>query len=88
MSPAPMQMTLTSKRQATFPAEVCAAMRLQPGARLEIVPGVKPDEWVIRPFRIRTERLAPLQGRLRRGAGSFDPAKSRETPKDYAALRD
>ena len=31
MSLAAMQMTLTSKRQATFPAEVCAAMRLQAG---------------------------------------------------------
>ena len=83
-----MQMTLTSKRQATFPAEVCAAMRLQPGARLEIVPGVKPDEWVIRPFRIRAERLAPLHGRLRRGAGTFDPGKFRVIPKEHAALRD
>ena len=83
-----MQITLTTKRQATFPAEVCEAMRLKPGARLEIVPGVRADEWVIRPFRIRSERLAPLQGRLRRGAGSFEPASFRDTPKDYAALRD
>ena len=83
-----MQITLTTKRQATFPAEVCEAMRLKPGARLEIVPGTGPDEWLIRPFRIRAERLAPLQGRLRRGEGSFDPQTFRDTPKDYAALRD
>ena len=83
-----MQITLTAKRQATFPVEVCEAMRLKPGARLEIVAGAGPDEWVIRPFRIRSERLAPLQGRLRRGAGSFDLARFREAPKDYAALRD
>ena len=83
-----MQITLTSKRQATFPVEVCEAMRLKPGARLEIVPGAGPDEWLIRPFRIRSERLAPLQGRLRRGAGSFESGSFRETPKDYAALRD
>ena len=83
-----MQITLTTRRQATFPAEVCEAMRLKPGARLEIVPGTGPDEWLIRPFRIRAERLAPLQGRLRRGAGSFDPQTFRDTPKDYAALRD
>lgn len=83
-----MQITLTSKRQATFPAEVCEAMRLQPGARLEIVPGGQPGEWVIRPFRIRAERLAPLQGRLRRGVGTFDLKTFRDTPKDHAALRD
>ena len=83
-----MQITLTSKRQATFPLEVCEAMRLKPGARLEIVPGAAPDEWVIRPFRICVERLAPLQGRLRRGAGTFDLTAFREAPKDHAALRD
>ena len=83
-----MQITLTSKRQATFPVEVCEAMRLKPGARLEIVAGAGPDEWVIRPFRIRLERLAPLQVRLRRGTGSFEKGTFRDTPKDYAALRD
>ena len=83
-----MQITLTAKRQATFPAEVCEAMRLKPGARLEIVPSGEPDEWIIRPFRIRSERLAPLRGKLRRGAGSFDLKTFRDTPKDYAALRD
>lgn len=83
-----MQITLTANRQATFPAEVCEAMRLSPGARLEIVPGNQPDEWIIRPFRIRSERLAPLKGRLRRGAGRFDVKAFREAPKDHAALRD
>lgn len=83
-----MQITLTAKRQATFPAEVCEAMRLKPGARLEIVPGTVPDEWLIRPFRIRAERLAPLQGKLRRGEGAFDLQAFRDTPKDHAALRD
>lgn len=81
-----MQITLTAKRQATFPME--EAMRLKPGARLEIVAGAGPDEWVIRPFRIRSERLAPLKGRLRRGTGSFEKGIFRDTPKDYAALRD
>ena len=83
-----MQITLTSKRQATFPTEVCEAMNLKPGARLEIEPGTGPGEWVIRPFRIRSERLAPLRGKLRRGAGSFATGTFRDTLKDYAALRD
>jgi hypothetical protein len=55
---------------------------------LEIVPGTVPDEWLIRPFRIRAERLAPLQGKLRRGEGAFDLQAFRDTPKDHAALRD
>ncbi len=83
-----MQITLTSKRQATFPIEVCKAMHILPGARLEIVPGIQPDEWVIRPFRIRSERLAPLKGLLRRGVGKFNLETFRNTPKDYASLRD
>ena len=83
-----MKITLTAKRQATFPAEVCEAMHLQPGARLELLPSGRADEWIIRPFRIRAERLAPLKGKLRQGAGTFDLKTFRETPKDYASLRD
>ena len=83
-----MQITLTTKRQATFPVEVCEAMHITQGSRLEIMPGNQPDEWIIRPFRIRSERLAPLKGKLRRGVGSFDLKAFRDTPKDYAPLRD
>jgi len=83
-----MQITLTVKRQATFPLEVCKAMHIEQGARLEILPGSQPDEWLIRPFRIRSERLAPLKGQLRRGVGAFDLKTFRSTPKDYASLRD
>lgn len=62
-------------------------MRLAPGDRLEIVPGGAPDEWTIRPFRIRQEHLAPLRGKLRKGVGTFDLATFRDSPKDHAALR-
>ncbi len=83
-----MQITLTSKRQATFPVEVCKAMGLKPGSRLEVEPGEHPDEWVIRPFRLQEEKLAPLRGRLKQGAGTFDLQAFRDSPKDHAALRD
>ena len=83
-----MQITLTAKRQATFPLEVCEAMHIEPGARLEILPGPQPDEWLIRPFRIRSERLVPLKGQLRRGVGAFDLKAFGATPKDHALLRD
>lgn len=83
-----MKITLTAKRQATFPVEVCRAMNLVPGTRLEITPSDRPDEWIIRPYRIREELLAPLKGRLPKAEGSFDVAAFRESPKDHAALRD
>ena len=83
-----MQITLTSKRQATFPAEVCKAMDLLPGSRLEIVPGSTPHEWILRPFRISSDRLAPLRGKLQRGQGIFKIGRFRSASKDYAALRD
>jgi len=83
-----MQITLTSKRQATFPMEVCEAMRLMPGDRLELVAGPRSDEWVLRPIRIRHEQLAPLKGKLPRGTRSFNLEVFRKSAKDYAPLRD
>ena len=83
-----MQITLTSKRQATFPVEVCRSMEIVPGSRLEIIPGSQSGEWIIRTFRIQSQKLAPLKGKLKRGAGSFDLNRFRESSKDYASLRD
>lgn len=83
-----MQITLTSKRQATFPAEVCEAMGVQRGSRLELLPGDKPDEWLIRPFRVRKELLAPLKNKIASGIPGFHLAEWREKPRDHAALRD
>jgi len=40
---------LTSKRQATFPRELCEALELEPGDELELVPRIEDGEkvWVI-----------------------------------------
>lgn len=83
-----MRIILKSKRQVTLPAEVCELMQIKLGAKLEIAPGNQPDEWSIQPFRIHQERLAPLQGKLKKGMGSFDLQAFRDLPKDNASLRD
>ncbi len=83
-----MQITLTTKRQATFPISVCEAMKIQPGDRLEIIPGTHEEEWVIRPARIRESNLAPLAGMIKKGLGTFELNTFRNSPKDHAKLRD
>ena len=42
---------LTSKRQATFPVEVCEALGLEPGDEIELAPRSEDGEriWILRP---------------------------------------
>ena len=44
-------LTLTSKRQATFPARLCKELNLNPGDRIEVEPAELSGEqvWVLRP---------------------------------------
>jgi bifunctional DNA-binding transcriptional regulator/antitoxin component of YhaV-PrlF toxin-antitoxin module len=44
-------LTLTSKRQATFPAETCDALGLKPGDVIDLEPRVENGErrWLLRP---------------------------------------
>jgi AbrB family looped-hinge helix DNA binding protein len=65
-----MIIKVTSKRQVTFPARVLDALGVGPGDRLELEES--PAGFVLRARRIDVSRLAPLRGRLRRGAGTFD----------------
>ena len=50
-----MHVTLTAKRQVTFPAKVLAELGVAPGDRLEIVRGR--NGFTIRPMRIDVSRL-------------------------------
>jgi AbrB family looped-hinge helix DNA binding protein len=80
-----MIVKITSKRQVTFPARVLKALGVGPGDRLELHEG--PEGFVLRPRRIDPSRLAPLRGKLRRGAGTFDLETFREQKHD-PTLRD
>jgi AbrB family looped-hinge helix DNA binding protein len=78
-----MLITITSKRQATFPAMVLEAMGAKPGDRLELIE--TPDGFLLRARRMDPKRLAPLRARLRRGQGSFDGETLGLTPRSWFA---
>ena len=80
-----MLIRITSKRQATFPARVLDALGVGPGDRIRLEES--DDGFVLRPERIRSDLLAPLRGKLRRGVGEFDIRAFRERPHD-PSLRD
>ena len=71
-----MHITITSKRQVTFPAHVLDALGVKPGDRLELQPS--PDGFLLRAKRVDASRLAPLRGKLNRGAPTFDIHTFRE----------
>lgn len=73
-----MFVKVTAKRQVTFPARVLQALGVKPGDRLEIREGAQGFE--LHPHRIDLGRLAPLRGKLRRGAGTFDLEAFRARP--------
>lgn len=77
--------TVTAKRQVTFPAFVLDALGVEPGARLELLAG--PDGYLLRAKRVDRSRLAPLHHKLRRRRGAFDIEAFRGRPHD-PALRD
>ncbi len=80
-----MFITITSKRQVTFPAHVLDALGVKPGDRLELQSS--PDGFLLRPKRVDTSRLAPLRGKLKPGAPAFDVHTFREQA-HAPALRD
>jgi bifunctional DNA-binding transcriptional regulator/antitoxin component of YhaV-PrlF toxin-antitoxin module len=47
------RITLTTKRQATFPARLCAELNLRPGDAIEVISAELSGErvWVLRPCR-------------------------------------
>ena len=56
---------LTSKRQATFPAELCKEMGIQPGDQLQLIAGTRNGErvWTLKPVH---KGPAPYFGVLRK----------------------
>ncbi|MFZ5805667.1 MAG: AbrB/MazE/SpoVT family DNA-binding domain-containing protein [Verrucomicrobiota bacterium] len=82
-----MVVKLTHKRQVTFPKEVCRRLGLKPGSRVELVLRNHGREWLLKPLRLRKEKLAPLRGKLKKGRGTFDMEAFRAQKKNYARLR-
>ena len=80
-----MHITITSKRQVTFPAHVLDALGAKPGDRLELHPS--PDGFVLRAKRVDASRLAPLRDKLSKTAPAFDIHTYREQT-HAPALRD
>lgn len=72
-----MLVTVTSKRQVTFPAHVLASLGAGPGDRLELQPS--PDGFLLRAKRVDAARLAPLRGKIK-AAAPFDINTFREQP--------
>ena len=81
-----MVIKLTSKRQATLPREVCEALGVEEGSRLELQPSEIPGEWRLRPLRVDHAKLAPLRGHLK-GDAPVDMEKFRARKKDHGQLR-
>ena len=80
-----MFVKITAKRQVTFPARVLEALGVKPGDRIALEEG--PDGYILRARIIDRTRLAPLHGKLRRGAGTFNLEAFRDKLHDRA-LRD
>jgi AbrB family looped-hinge helix DNA binding protein len=79
-----MLVTITSKRQVTFPAHVLTSLGAKAGDQLELLPS--PDGFLLKPRRVDASRLAPLRGKLA-GLAAFDIQTFRDQPHD-PALRD
>ena len=80
-----MLLTVTSKRQVTFPAHVLASLGVKPGGRIEITPS--PQGFILRSKTVDVSRLAPLQGKLGTNTAPFDIHALRDKAYD-PALRD
>ena len=80
-----MLLTVTSKRQVTFPAHVLAALGAKPGGRIELKAG--PQGFTLRAKVVDASRLAPLRGKLKNQGTPFDLQAFREQAHDPSLRR-
>ncbi len=81
-----MIVTITSKRQVTFPKRVLDELGVGPGDRLELVE--RGGDFMLRPRRIDYSKLGTLRDRIKPGAPPFDLRKFRDEGYDPYAYRD
>lgn len=79
-----MLVSVTAKRQVTFPVKVLAALGAAPGDRIELLPSA--DGYLLRARRVDVSKLAPLRAKLK-SAKPFDIHAFREAPR-APSLRD
>lgn len=74
-------MTLTSKRQATFPKETCEALGLKPGDVIELEPRSEGKDrvWVLRPHPSRTREWVGCLGPRARNVADHSLSAIRES---------
>ena len=80
-----MLVTVTSKRQVTFPAHVLAMLGAKAGDRLELLPS--PDGYFLKAKRVDASRLGLLRGKIPKTVPDFDIHAFRGQQHDKA-LRD
>ena len=71
-----MIVTITSKRQVTFPARVLETLGVRPGDKLELVESS--DGFILRPRRIDLSKLGYLRDKIPPGTPPFDIRKFRD----------
>ena len=81
-----MIVTITSKRQVTFPKHVLDALGVGPGDRLELQEG--PDGFLLKPKRIDLSKLGGLADKIPPGTPPFDIRKFRDEGYAPYAYRD
>ena len=74
-------LTLTSKRQATFPKETCEALGLKPGDVIALEPRHEGDRkvWVLRPQPVRNREWVGCLGARARKVEDHSLAAIRES---------
>jgi AbrB family looped-hinge helix DNA binding protein len=80
-----MIVTLTSKRQVTFPKRVVEQLHLRAGDSLVLTE--TPDGVLMRPRRFEDAQMAPLKGKIRKTSNSLDLESVRHAAQD-STLRD
>ncbi len=80
-----MIVKVTSKRQVTFPKRVLEALGVGPGDQIELEE--HPDGFLLRPKRLRLDRLGMLRDKIPPGLPPPDLEKMREEGYDWS-LRD
>ncbi len=80
-----MLLTLTAKRQVTFPAQVLQSLGASVGDKIELIPS--PEGFLLKTRLVDRSRLGVLRSKITANAADFDLQQFRESRYDRS-LRD